>query len=127
VAGTCLFNLKKVKALCNPVVKDDVGGVPPRTTVAPPGSTSTPTSIESLLCYQVKLSSRVLGAAAATLGNVSVGTTLRQSKHVKRALAAGTGPHTTPGNQLPAPLQVDTTKTEFVCVPTFVTSVADKN
>jgi hypothetical protein len=126
VAGTCLFNLRKVVALCNPVIKSDVGGAPPRVTVAPPGSSSTPTSTESLLCYQAKLSSRVLSASAAALGNVSVGTLLKQRKHVKRALAFGTGPHTTPGNQFPAPLQVDTKKTEFACVPTFVTSVIDK-
>jgi len=117
VTGKCLLNLKKVKFLCNPAAKDDVGGVPPRVTVAPPGSTSAPSTNDSLLCYQAKLSSKVLSAGAAVLGGVSVGDALKQSKHAKRA------PYTTPGNQFPVPIQLDTNKTEFVCIPTSVTSV----
>jgi CHRD domain len=119
VAGKCLFDLKKIKFLCNPVAKADVGGTPARVTVAPPGSTSTPSTTDSLLCYQVKLSSKVLSQAAATLGGVSVGDVLKQSKHVKRS------PFTTPGNQFPVPVRLDTIKTEFACLPTLVTSVVD--
>lgn len=126
VAGNCLLNLSKVKSLCTPIVKSDVGGAPPRVTVAPPGSNSLPTAVESLLCYQVKLASKVLSTDAAALGNVSIGDSLKQSKHVKRSLGAGTAPHTQPGNQFPAPLQVDTKKTEFACVPSFVTAVIPK-
>jgi hypothetical protein len=117
VAGKCLLDLKKVKALCNPIEKGDVGGVPPRFTIAPPGSASAPTTTDSLLCYQAKLASKVLSASAAALGNVALNTALKQSKHVKRS------PHTTPGNQLPAPLQMDTKGTEMVCVPTLITGV----
>jgi len=120
VEGKCLYNLKKVKSFCNAVSKDDVGGTPPRETIAPPGSVSTPTTCKSLLCYQAKLSSKVLSDQAAGLANVVVESSLRQSKHAKRSLAAGNAPHTTPGNNLPAPLQTDTKKTEFICVPTSV-------
>lgn len=123
VEGKCLYNMKKVKSFCNPVFKNDVGGTPPRETIAPPGSTSTPTTCKSLLCYQAKLSSKVLSDQAAGLANVVVDSSLRQSKHVKRSLGGGNAPHTTPGNNLPAPLQMDTKKTEFVCVPTDVNSV----
>jgi hypothetical protein len=124
VAGKCLFDLKKVKALCNPIEKSDVGGVPARFTIAPPGSSSTPVTTDSLLCYQAKLASKVLSASAAALGNVSLNATLAQRKHVKRTLSSGTAPHTQPGNQFPAPLQMDTTATELICVPTLVESIA---
>ncbi len=123
VQGKCLYNLKKVKAFCNVVSKDDVGGTPPRETIAPPGSVSTPTTCKSLLCYQAKVASKVLSDPAAGLANVVVGSSLRQSKHAKRSLSGGNAPHTTPGNNLPAPLQMDTKKTEFICVPTNVNDV----
>ena len=123
VEGKCLYNLKKVKSFCNAVSKEDVGGTPPRETIAPPGSVSTPTTCQSLLCYQAKLSSKVLSDPAAGLANVVVGSSLRQSKHAKRSLSAGNAPHTTPGNNVPAPVQMDTKKTEFVCVPTTVNNV----
>jgi cysteine-rich repeat protein len=123
VEGKCLLNLKKVKSLCNPIDKSDVGGAPPRVTIAPPGSVSTPDTCRSLLCYQVKLSSRVLSHAAATLAGLSIDASLSQSGHLKHALFAGNAPFTTPGNNFPAPLQMDTKKTELVCIPTDVTSV----
>ncbi len=119
VTGKCLLTLKKVKFLCNPIAKDDVGGTPPRVTVAPPGSTSVASTNDSLLCYQAKLSSKVASAGAAALGGVSAGDALKQSKHVQRA------PYTTPGNQFPVPIQLTTKKIEFACIPTFVTSVID--
>jgi cysteine-rich repeat protein len=122
VAGKCLFNLKKVKFLCNPIAKADVGGSPPRVTIAPPGSTSTPNSCPSLLCYQAKLTSKVLSPIGAQLSDLFIDASLSQNGHEKRFLAAGNAPHTTPGNDFPAPKQMDTKKTEFVCLTTTVTS-----
>ena len=123
VEGKCLYNLKSVKSLCNPIEKDDVGGTPPRVTIAPPGSVSTPATCRSLLCYQVKLSSKVASPAGAVLAEIPFDSGVQQQKHEKRSLSAGTAPHTAPGNGFPAPLQMDTKKTELVCVPTDVTAV----
>ena len=65
----------------------------------------------------------------AALPAAQIGDKLRQSKHVKREIKNPppfSGPHVTPGNKFPAPLQVDTKKTEFVCIPTRVDTVVPK-
>jgi hypothetical protein len=122
VQGRCLYNVKKLVELCNPVTKSAVD--PPRETAAVIDG-STPAGTDSLVCYQAALATKFLNTAAAGLVGATVGTSVdpKQSKHVKRKLSEGTQLFTTPGNQFPAPAQVDTSKTEMVCIPTTVTSV----
>lgn len=124
VEGMCLFDLKKPVELCNPATKSAVGGG--RTTSATITG-STPEFLDSLLCYQARLSSRIKDPTIATLGNVAFGQRISrlQSKHVKRRLKDGTAVATAPGNLFPAPTAMDTTKVETLCVPTLLFSVVD--
>jgi hypothetical protein len=122
-AGKCLFDLTKVKQLCNPINKTAV--VPPRETSA----TITPslaTVPRSLLCYQAKLAGKFISTAAAALADAAVGDAIApgQAKHTKRGVKTGNPVHTVPGNQFTAPVLVDTSNHELVCIPTSVTSVA---
>ncbi len=123
VAGTCLFDVKKPFALCNPITKTPV--VPPRKTSAVIAG-STPSSTRSLLCYQARLASRVTNAAAASLIGLPVDTRLdpRQSRHTKRTVHSGTPLFVTPGNLFPAPRLLDTNRLRSFCVPTDVLGVA---
>ena len=121
----CLFDLKKMKELCNPI--DTTSVVAPRETSAVIAE-SMASSTQSLLCYQPGLASKIKNATTAGLASVplqpavNVGDAIvKQSKHQKRR---GGGPvYTTPGNLFPAPLVVDTNKQEMVCIPTDVVSV----
>jgi hypothetical protein len=123
VAGACMFDLKKVKELCNPMNKRAVE--PPRTTTAVIEE-STAASTTSLLCYQVKLGSRFRGGDAAALAQAAIGDKLdpKQAKHMKRRVKDGNPLRTAPGNSVPAPSLVDTKKQEMVCVPTEVVAVS---
>jgi hypothetical protein len=110
--GACFYDVKKPVELCNPVVKSDVE--PPRETSAPPGMTSTPATGNSLLCYKIKLARKVRGPEGASLLGVPIGTKVdpAQTKHAKTP-----GVQTAPSNRIPGPVQVDTKKSETVCVP----------
>jgi hypothetical protein len=108
--------------LCSPADKSAV--VPPRLTAATIDGSSAAVRGEGLLCYKAKLVSRVRNATAAALGGVAPGDGLRQRPHTKRRLKDGTNLNVVPGNQFPA-MAMDTTKAEFVCVPTTVLSVTD--
>jgi hypothetical protein len=122
-AGKCLFDLKKVKELCNPMDKSAVQ--PPRETSASI-TPSTATTTRSLLCYQAKLAAKFTNSNAASLANAVVGAKIEpgQSKHTKRGVKTGNPVHTAPGNLFPNPVLVDTSNHELVCIPTDVTSVA---
>ena len=119
VQAKCLLDLKKPRELCNPVEKSAVGGS--RETAATITG-STPSTTTSLLCYQSRLASKFANDDTAGLANQSGGTKLpeKQSKHTKLLHV-----NTKPGNQFPAPLQVDTYKQELLCVPTEVLAVSN--
>lgn len=121
-AGKCLFDLKKVKELCNPMDKTAVEA--PRQTSATI-TASNATTPRSLLCYQPKLARKFNDAFIASALGVAVGDKLEpgQAKHFKRGVKTGNPVHTAPGNLFPKPLLVDTNKQELVCVPTDVTGV----
>jgi hypothetical protein len=122
VEGACLYVMKKPMELCSPADKSAV--VPPRLTAATIDGSTAAVRGEGLLCYKAKLVSRVRNATAAALGGVAPGDGLRQRPHTKRRLKDGTNLNVVPGNQFPA-MAMDTTKAEFVCVPTTVLSVTD--
>lgn len=116
-AGTCLADIRKPKWLCNPTTKTAVE--PPRTTAAVI-STSTPSSNSSLLCYQAKLSSKVLNATSAALSGLNVGDKLSQAKHEKRRARDGSALQVRVGNLFPAPRQLDSGGLRMVCLPTNI-------
>jgi hypothetical protein len=122
VEGKCLFDLKKPREICNPVIKSAVD--PPRTTDAIITG-STPSRTDSLVCYQMGLASKFNSLDAAALVGAPVGSSIipKQVKHLKRQLKAGTQLYTTPGNGFPKPTQVDTSKGEMACIPSSVVSV----
>jgi hypothetical protein len=119
VQGMCLFDLKKPVELCNPVSTSAV--VPPRQSTAV-FDASTARTTQSMLCYQVKLASKVTSAEAAALIGAGVGDKLdpAQAKHVKHALKDGNPVYTTAGSQFPWPVVVDSKKQDVVCVPARV-------
>lgn len=119
VEGKCLLDLVKPVELCNPAIKSPVE--PPRTSAATI-SGSTPGSAESLVCYRARLARRFTSAEAALLAGAPAGARVspKQSKHVRRRLPDGTQIFTAPGNQFPAPTQVDTIRPELVCLPSAV-------
>ncbi len=123
VEAKCLYDLKKVKEFCSPVDKTAVQ--PPRPTAATIDESTATVREQGLLCYQAKLSKKLVSASAASLGGLLVGDKIKQRKHVKHRLKDGTQLNVFPGNQFPRPVSVDTIKTEFVCVPTEVLSVSD--
>lgn len=118
VEAKCLLDLKKPKELCNPVDKSAAGAG--RKTAATI-SGSTPSTTNSLLCYQSKAASKIGNSTTASLANQNAGASLpqKQSKHARRVAV-----HTKPGNQFPAPVRVDTSKQELLCVPTEVLAVS---
>ena len=123
VQNRCLFDLKKVKELCNPMDKNSV--LPPRETLAfISGSNATTTT--SLLCYQAKRASKFTNSDAATLVGVTVGSKIdpKQSKHLKRRVKDGNPVYTAPGNLFPRPNLLDTNKEELACIPTDVLGVS---
>lgn len=123
VEGKCLFDLKQPRELCNPAIKSAVQA--PRTTNAAITGSS-PSTTDSLLCYQAKLSSKLTSGDAAALIGSSTGKLpngAKQSKHVKRRTANGTPVYVAAGNGFPAPDAVNTSKQELVCIPTGVISV----
>jgi len=126
VEGKCLLDLRTARELCNPVVVAAVA--PPRTSAATITG-STPSTTESLLCYDVKLSKEVTGADAAALLGLPVGSRFpggaRQSPHVKRKSALGTQVYTTVGNGFPVPDEIETSKQDRVCIPTAVIAVTE--
>jgi hypothetical protein len=121
VAGKCLFDLKKVKEICDPVDKTAV--VPPRLTSATITGSIATVRTQALLCYQAKLATKIRSTDAGALGGLPVGAAIKQSKHVPRRLKDGTQVNTFPGNQFPRPLGLDTKKVELVCVPSDVLSI----
>jgi cysteine-rich repeat protein len=129
VEGDCLFTLKRPRLLCAPAAKAEVGGDPPRATIATVDG-STPASATAMLCYQVKLATRLqsqtlldAGVLDGQMPPAMLFDRYRQRRHVMRALAQGTAPHLTPGNGFPAPRQVDTLTTDLLCVPSAVDGV----
>jgi len=120
--GACLFDLRKPLEICAPVDKSAVA--PPRATAATITASTATIRQQALLCYQPKLATKVLDATIASLGDVALGETVSQRKHIPRLLAAGTQANTFPGNQFPRPLAVDTKRQELICVPTDVLSIA---
>ncbi len=121
--GRCLFDIKKIRHLCNPVQTSEV--MPTRessATISP----SIPTTTKSLLCYQPGLGSKFKDTAAASTAMANVGDSVdpKQRKHLKRRIADGNPLFTTPGSLFPAPDVVDTSKQELVCVPTEVVGIS---
>ncbi len=116
VAGNCLHDLKKVKFLCNPASKANVD--PPRVTVASVTG-STPSTTDSLMCYQAKPTAKVTDATTGAIAGLSVGDKLKQNKHTKR-----NNVFTTVTNNFAIPSQVDTKGEDLLCIPTTVDSVS---
>ena len=125
VAGMCLFDIKKPTELCNPTNKSET--VAPRETTATIDA-STATATQSLLCYQAKLASKVRSTTAASLAGLIVDDKVdpKQAKHFKRKAKDDTQIYTTPGNQFPNPLEMDTAKTDVLCIPTDVVAFFPK-
>lgn len=123
VEAKCLYDLKKVREICSPVDKTAVQ--PTRFTTATIDDSIATVRGQSLLCYQAKLTKKLVSTDAATLGGLLVGDKIKQRKHVQRRLKNGTQVNVFPGNQFPRPVSVDTKKTELVCIPTEVLSVSD--
>jgi len=125
VEGKCLFDLGKPIELCNPVDKTAV--VPPRATTATIDGSTAQTDV-SLLCYKLKLASKISSADVATLSGRSIGSKLdpKQAKHVKRGVKTNDPVRVIAGagNWLPAPARIDTKGQAMVCVPTDVLGVA---
>jgi hypothetical protein len=128
--GMCLFDLRNVKELCNPIDKTAVEA--PRETaavIAPSTAMSTP----SVLCYKPRLALRIGNATTAALASVPMQAPVEvgdridpgQSKHVKHRTQDGNAVYTTPGNLFPAPHVVNTNKQELVCIPTSVLGVSN--
>ena len=122
-SGMCLFDLKKVVELCNPINKTAVEGARETEAVI---SESLAISAKSMLCYQPVLAGSISNADAATLASAMVGDKVapKQSKHAKRRVKDGSPVYTAPGNLFPAPSVVDTIKQELVCLPTDVVGVS---
>jgi hypothetical protein len=122
VQGKCLFNLTKPFLLCNPMNKTAVQ--PPRLTSAVIDE-STALTTKSLLCYKVKTAKKFADADAADLALQTVGAEIspKQAKHIKHAVKDGNEVHTTPGNQFPGPVRVNTASREMVCVPTDIADI----
>jgi hypothetical protein len=82
-----------------------------------------------LLCYQAKVASKLTNPTAAGLIGLQPGdpfpSSTKQAKHQKHSKADGTQVYTTPGNGLPAPDEVDTSKQDLVCIPTSVVGVIE--
>ncbi len=130
VQGTCLFTVRRPRFLCAAAGTRAVGGTPPRTTMAPIAG-STPARAGTLLCYRVRLATRLLsqelldtGLLAGRVPPAMLKDRVAQRKHVRREIARGTAPFTMPGNGFPAPLQVDTRRMSYLCIPTVVDDVS---
>lgn len=123
VEGSCLIDLERPVALCHPAAKRPV--IPPRASRADVDESVPASGSPSLVCYRASLSSRIESATAASLGGLSVGSRLRQAKHVKREQAAGTALATFPGNRFPGPVAIDTKRLEQICVPSTVQEVVN--
>lgn len=124
VQGRCLLDLRRITEFCSPIEKNPVD--PDRVTAAT-GVTTSPTKTDlGLLCYQVKLATKVNDPTVAAVLGVAVGerVTPKQSKHAKRGFRSGTPVYTKPGNGFMAPPVVETTKLDSVCLPTEVLSVS---
>ncbi|MFQ5664791.1 MAG: hypothetical protein ACE5I7_00005, partial [Candidatus Binatia bacterium] len=113
-AGKCLYRFLKPLELCNPVIKSEV--VPPRETKATIDG-STPTAADSLLCYKIKVASKIRSTTVAALVGQSEGSRIvpAQTRHRRRLNIS-----IAPGNRFPAPSRLDTKKAEMACIPTTV-------
>jgi hypothetical protein len=98
----------------------------PRETSATGIEESAAATAKSLLCYKSKLASKLTSEDAATLANGAVGDKLdpKQTKQAKRSVKTGDPIYTTPGNQFPYPVLLDTAKQKLVCLPSEVLGVA---
>lgn len=120
VEGACLLDLKSPRLLCAPVAKSAVE--PPRVTTAVLDASFPSNVDQTLLCYAVKLGSKVRSDAAAALSGVPLNQKVPQAKHVQRSQKAGGAVHTAPSNGFPSPVAVDTKALELLCLPTDVLS-----
>jgi hypothetical protein len=130
VAGTCLVTLRKPKLFCSAAGVEEVGGSPPRSTIATIVPAA-PLRAGGLLCYKVRLATKLLSQDLLDAGVLDGQTPpaalfarYRQRVHVRRSLERGTAPHTTPGNGFPAPRQLDTERLDLLCVPSTVGAVS---
>ena len=121
VQGKCLYQIRKPVELCNPVAIDNVEA-PRETTADIEPTTSGP--VASLLCYQAKTATRVYSADAS----VQIGRRGQlqppQSRHARRLKRFGNAVTLAPLAGLPAPFELDTSKSELICVPTRIRDVA---
>lgn len=124
-AGTCLVNLGKPVELCNRVSL--APAAPPRETTAGSVDDVAATTGDSLLCYSVKLATKVTGASvAATLGTaIGAKVSPKQTKAPVQSAKAGNPLLTTPGANFPAPLMLDTKGQAVVCLQTQVVDVSE--
>jgi hypothetical protein len=121
--GRCLLGIIRPSELCNPV---DLS-IPeaPRETAADGIDELAATSQDSLLCYGVRLASKLTDANAASLIGASTGDRVsRQSKHVAHSVRNGNPVSTAPAAGFPAPLLMDTKVQSMLCLPSFVTDTA---
>jgi len=124
VEGTCLFDLSKIKELCLPADKSPVEL--PRLTSAAAVTESLATTQQGLLCYQPKLSRKIVSVEAAALASRSLNSSLvpAQLKHTRRRVGEGNPVRVLPGNQFPVPILMDTIQADRVCVQTEVLAIS---
>lgn len=116
VEASCLFDLRSAVELCNPMNKSAVQ--PPRQTTATITGSSA-TTAQSLLCYKSRIARTFTSDEAATLAARSVGDAVDpQRDHARLTLQVAAG------NAFPAPIAVESAKSEMTCLPTDVLSVA---
>jgi hypothetical protein len=98
--------------------------VPPRETSAAIDESTALTDV-SLLCYKIKLATKITSTDVAMLSGLAVGSRLdpKQAKHVKRGVKNFNPVRVAAGNQFPAPAQVNTMGQAMACVPTQLLAV----
>lgn len=120
VTGKCLYHIKKPVELCNPASLRNVD--PPRLTTADV-SPLAGDDRASLLCYDARTATRIFSADASVLIGQRGQLAPPQSRHERRSRRFGTSVAVEPGAQFPAPFELDTMKSELVCLPTRVRAV----
>ncbi len=125
VEGSCLVQLGKPVELCNRASM--APAAPPRETNAAGIDDITATPGDSLLCYSVKLATKVVDPLVAAALGAAIGdkVTPKQSKAPALSSSEGNPLQSTPGAGFPAPRLVDTKGQAVVCVQTQVTDVSE--
>lgn len=122
--GTCLVDLRKPVELCNRVSM--AAAAAPRITTATGIEELEAGEGDSLLCYAVKLSTKVAAEDVASMLGVAVGGRVapKQAKPISHSARLGNPVLTTPAANFPAPLMLDTKGQAIACIESRVVNVA---